>query len=112
MGTKVNSKRKRTEGNAERPRLCVFRSARHVYAQVINDDASSTLVAASTIEPSLEKLLQGLSKKDQAKAVGKEVAKRCREKGIEKVVFDRNGFIYHGRVSSLADGAREGGLQF
>jgi large subunit ribosomal protein L18 len=104
--------RKRLAGSGERPRLSVFRSTKHIYAQVINDDQQGTLVAVSTLEPGLEEALKGLKKKDRAKKVGKVIAERCLAKGIDKVVFDRNGYIYHGRVSALADGAREGGLKF
>lgn len=96
----------------ERPRLSVFRSAKHIYAQVIDDLAGSTLVAASTVESGLIKDATNLKKSDRAKLVGLEIAKRCLQKGIKRVVFDRNGFIYHGRVSALAQAAREGGLEF
>lgn len=104
--------RKRVQGDGERPRLSVFRSSKHIYVQVIDDDKQGTLLAASTREPGLEESLKGLKKKDRAKKVGKVIAERCLQKGIDKVVFDRNGYIYHGRVSALADGAREGGLKF
>ena len=104
--------RKRVAGNTERPRLSVFRSSKHIYVQVIDDDKNGTVVAASDTEPALSESLKGLKKKDRAKQVGKVVAERCLKEGIEKVVFDRNGYIYHGRVSALADGAREGGLKF
>lgn len=104
--------RKRIQGSLERPRLSVFRSTKHIYAQVIDDDKQATLVAASSMDPALEESLKGLKKKDQAKQVGKIIAQRCMSKGVSQVVFDRNGFIYHGRVSALAEGAREGGLKF
>jgi large subunit ribosomal protein L18 len=104
--------RKRVQGSGERPRLSVFRSLKHIYAQVIDDDKQGTLIAASELEPALAESLKGLKKKDRAKTIGKVIAERCLQKGIDKVVFDRNGFIYHGRVSALADGAREGGLKF
>ena len=104
--------RKRVSGSTERPRLSVFRSARHIYAQVIDDIAGTTLVAASTLEKGLAEQLEGLKSSDRAKVIGKVLAERCKGKSIEKVVFDRNGFIYHGRVQALADGAREGGLDF
>jgi large subunit ribosomal protein L18 len=104
--------RKRVAGSGDRPRLSVFRSAKHIYVQVIDDDKNGTVVAASDVEPALSESLKGLKKKDRAKKVGKVVAERCLKEGIEKVVFDRNGYIYHGRVSALADGAREGGLKF
>jgi large subunit ribosomal protein L18 len=104
--------RKRVAGNVERPRLSVFRSAKHIYAQVIDDDKQGTLIAVSSLEPALGEGMKGLKKKDRAKKLGKVLAERCLQKGISKVVFDRNGYIYHGRVSALADGAREGGLKF
>jgi len=90
----------------------VFRSAEHIYAQVIDDDLGRTLAAASTLDPDLESVLTGQKKQARAKSVGKRLAAVCLQLGIDKVVFDRNGFIYHGRVSALADGAREGGLKF
>jgi large subunit ribosomal protein L18 len=102
--------RKRVNGQAERPRLTVFRSARHIYAQVVDDTTHTTLAMVSTLDRALD--LTTLKKKDRAKRIGQELAKRCLARGIEKVVFDRNGYIYHGRVSALADGAREGGLKF
>lgn len=104
--------RKRVNGSEERPRLSIFRSARHIYAQVVDDIGHKTVVAASTLDPDLKATIAGLKKKERAKRVGQELAKRCLAKGIDKVVFDRNGFIYHGRISSLADGAREAGLKF
>jgi large subunit ribosomal protein L18 len=102
--------RKKIEGSAERPRLSVYRSAKHIYAQVVNDRDGKTLAAAS----SLSKDLKGTegNKTALAKAVGIAVAKVCKDRGIDKVVFDRNGFIYHGRVKAVAEGAREGGLLF
>jgi len=105
------SLRKRIEGTAERPRLAVFRSARHIYAQVIDDLQNKTLVGTSDLG------LDGpegddADKKATAKKVGAAIAKKCLEKGIDKVVFDRAGFKYHGRVSALAEGAREAGLKF
>jgi large subunit ribosomal protein L18 len=106
------SVRKKVSGNPERPRLSVFRSASHIYAQVIDDVAQRTLVTASTMEESLAEGLKGLKKSEKAKKIGATLAERCKVKGIDKVVFDRNGYIYHGRVLALADGAREGGLQF
>ena len=104
--------RKRVNGDTERPRLSVFRSAQHIYAQVVDDISHTTLAAASTVDKETKVAVKGLKKKDRAKRVGQEIAKRCLAKGIDKVVFDRNGFIYHGRISALADGAREGGLKF
>src|SRR4051812_13157024 len=100
--------RKRIEGNTERPRLSVFRSTRHIYAQVIDDLAQKTLVSTSDVDAE-----KGAGKKkDRAKQVGTAIAKLCLEKGIDKVVFDRAGYKYHGRVSALVDGAREAGLKF
>ena len=96
-------------GTPEMPRLNVFRSEKHIYAQVIDDTKGATLCSASSVE----KDFGGIgSKKDAAKKVGMKVAERAKEKGIECVVFDRGGYIYHGRVAALADGAREGGLKF
>ena len=104
--------RKKISGTSSRPRLAVFRSARHIYAQAIDDSAGSTLAASSTlaIQKSLKKTYTG--NKEAAKAVGADVAKKLIEKSISTVVFDRGGFIYHGRVQALADGAREAGLNF
>ena len=100
--------RARAIGTAERPRLNVFRSLNHIYAQVIDDAKGHTLAAAST----LDKDVSGGSKLDEAKAVGKLVAERAKAAGVSKVVFDRGGYLYHGRVKALADSAREGGLDF
>ena len=104
--------RKKISGTSSRPRLAVFRSARHIYAQAIDDSAGSTLAASSTltIQKSLKKTYTG--NKEAAKAVGADVAKKLIEKSISTVVFDRGGFVYHGRVQALADGAREAGLNF
>jgi large subunit ribosomal protein L18 len=104
--------RKKVLGTAQRPRLCVFRSAAHIYAQIINDEKGLTLAALSTMTPDLKDTVKGLKKTEQAKEVGKALAKVVKEKGIDKVVFDRNGFLYHGRVKALSEGARESGLQF
>jgi len=104
--------RKRVEGDSSRPRLTVFRSNKHIYAQVIDDIANRALVAVSTATKALASELQGQKKSDAAKLVGIAIAKACTEKGIMQVVFDRNGYAYHGRVSALAEGAREGGLEF
>jgi large subunit ribosomal protein L18 len=95
-----------------RPRLSVFRSSKHIYAQVIDDAKGQTLVAASSIEKPMRESLGGGGDIDAAKAVGKLVAERALEKGVKAVVFDRGRYIYHGRVKALADAAREGGLQF
>lgn len=98
--------RKTVNGTAERPRLCVFRSGKHMYAQIINDVDGTTLVAVSSLGK------DDVAGKDMAKSVGMEVAKAATSKNITTVVFDRNGYLYHGRVKSLAEGAREGGLNF
>lgn len=100
--------RKKISGNAERPRLSVFRSNEEIYAQVINDETSHTLVSASSLKM---KDLTG-KKSERAKQVGLAIAKQCADAGITKVTFDRGGYLYHGRVKALAEGAREGGLQF
>ena len=104
--------RKKISGTSSRPRLAVFRSARHIYAQAIDDSAGKTLATSSTltIQKSLKKTYTG--NKEAAKAVGTDVAKKLIEKSISTVVFDRGGFVYHGRVKALADGAREAGLNF
>ena len=99
-------------GTTQRPRLNVFRSLSEIYAQVIDDSAGHTLVSASTVDKDLREKMKGLKKAEQAKLVGKAVAERAKINGIETVVFDRGGFRYVGRVKALADGAREGGLQF
>jgi large subunit ribosomal protein L18 len=113
------SLRKRITGTSERPRLVVFRSARYIYVQVIDDLASKTVVSASDLVPKKaeKKAAAGVTdmngkKAERAKLVGALVAKRCIEKGIKQVVFDRAGYKYHGRISAVAAGAREGGLQF
>ncbi|MBI5488005.1 MAG: 50S ribosomal protein L18 [Deltaproteobacteria bacterium] len=99
-------------GTAERPRLAVFRSAKHIYAQVVDDAAGKTLAHASSCEKEFRAMRPGAKKRDVSTAVGKLVAKRCLEKGVKAVSFDRGGFRYHGRVAALAKGAREGGLSF
>ena len=104
-----NRVRGKISGTAERPRLCVFRSENHIYAQVIDDVAGNTLVAASSVEKDFE---GNGGNVEAAKKIGLKVAERCLEKGIDTVVFDRGGYIYHGRVQALADAAREGGLKF
>jgi len=103
--------RKKVCGTAERPRLSIFKSARHIYAQIINDQEGRTLLCASTLEASFrtEKFGGNVA---AAKAVGQLIGARAKEAGIDKVVFDRNGFLFHGRVKALADSAREAGLQF
>jgi large subunit ribosomal protein L18 len=104
--------RKRVSGTDERPRLTVFRSSKHIYAQVIDDTRSVSLVAASSISKELAKAGEEKTKREMAELVGASIAKACLAKGITKVVFDRNGYIYHGRVQALADGARKAGLDF
>ncbi len=107
--------RKRLSGTAEQPRLSVFRSGAHMYAQVINDETGHTVAAASSVEPALKAAMpEGARGGNQqgAMAVGKAIAERLKEKGITRVVFDRNGFLYHGRVRAVAEAAREAGLQF
>jgi large subunit ribosomal protein L18 len=109
-----HSLRKRIAGTAERPRLVVYRSARHIYAQVIDDTSKKTLAAASDLMPRKNPPADAPKgkKRDRAKQVGAIVAKKCLEKGIAQVVFDRGGYRYHGRISSVATGAREAGLKF
>ncbi|MBE3585286.1 MULTISPECIES: 50S ribosomal protein L18 [Desulfofundulus] len=104
--------RKKISGTAERPRLNVFRSLKHIYAQIIDDDRGVTLVSASTLSPELRGQLKSGSNKEAAAAVGRLVAQKALERGIKKVVFDRGGYIYHGRVKALAEAAREAGLEF
>ena len=106
--------RNKVEGTTERPRLAVFRSNSHIYAQVIDDSCGNTLVAASSLTPAIrEQLTEGSgSNVDAARMVGSKIAEMCKEKNIEQVCFDRGGFQYHGRVEALADAAREGGLAF
>lgn len=104
--------RRNLAGTAQRPRLSVFRSVAEIYAQVIDDSAGRTLVSASSVDKELREKAKGMKKSEQAKLIGKAVAERAKSKGITAVVFDRGGFKYIGRVKALADGAREGGLQF
>lgn len=104
--------RAKIRGTAERPRLCVFRSLKHIYAQVIDDDAGHTLAAASTLEPAYRQTGKTGGNIEAAKVVGGLIAQRAKEQGIRRVVFDRGGNLYHGRVQALADAAREGGLEF
>ena len=99
-------------GTADRPRLAVFRSNNHMYAQIIDDSVGNTIVAASTVEKSIKEVLEQTDNVDAAAYVGKVVAERALEKGIKTVVFDRGGFIYQGKVQALADAAREAGLEF
>jgi large subunit ribosomal protein L18 len=104
--------RQKVSGTAEKPRLSVFRSARHIYAQVVDDAAGATVAHASTLSRDVRGDVDEASKLDAAKRVGAAIAKLLLAKGIERVVFDRNGYLYHGRVRALADAAREAGLKF
>lgn len=110
--------RKRISGSEERPRISVFKSSKHIYAQIVSDHNSQTLVSASTLDKEVKERLQAETGKQScktiaaAKLVGIVLASKAKHKNIVRVVFDRNGFVYHGRVKSLADGAREGGLEF
>lgn len=104
--------RKKVSGTAGRPRLNVYRSLAHIYAQVIDDTTGHTLVAASTLDGAVKSQLAEMTKTDEAKAVGKLVAQRALDAGIKRVVFDRGGYVYHGRIKALADAAREAGLDF
>ncbi|MDQ3657573.1 MAG: 50S ribosomal protein L18 [Chloroflexota bacterium] len=105
--------RAKISGTAQRPRLNVFRSSAHIYAQVIDDTQSHTIVAASDLEEAVRELAgEGATKSARAKAVGEVIAERARTAGVDAVLFDRGGFLYHGRVKAVADGAREGGLKF
>ena len=103
---------KKKIGGGERFRLSVFRSCKHIYAQIVDDGKGQTLAAASTLSGELKDQLSGLKKSDAAKAVGKLLADKAKVQGIKKVVFDRNGFLYHGRVKAMADSCREHGLEF
>lgn len=104
--------RKKISGTPEVPRLCVFRSNKNIYAQIIDDSNGTTLVAASSLEPEVKDQISSGADKAAAKVVGQAIAKKALDKGIENVVFDRGGYVYTGRVQELAEGAREGGLKF
>ncbi|NOX97840.1 MAG: 50S ribosomal protein L18 [Nitrospirae bacterium] len=104
--------RKRIFGTAARPRLGVFRSLRGIYAQLVNDETGKTILTVSSLSPELRKKLKYGGNVEAAKLVGKALAEKCKGKGIEQIVFDRSGYLYHGRVKALAEGAREGGLKF
>jgi large subunit ribosomal protein L18 len=104
--------RKKISGTAQVPRLSVFRSLTHIYAQIVDDVAGRTLVSASTLDPDIREQVAGLSKTEQAKVVGKRLAEKARAQGLTRVLFDRGGYKYHGRVKALADASREGGLRF
>ena len=104
--------RRRVRGTDQRPRLSVFRSNKHVYAQVISDETGRTLASASTLSPTLRETVKKTATRDAAKEVGTLIARLCAERAIHEVVFDRNGFLYHGRIKVLAEAAREAGLKF
>ena len=104
--------RKKISGSGGRPRLSVFRSAKHIYAQIVDDLQGHTLVAASTLSKEIREKLSGRKKSENAKEVGKLLAAKAQEKGISQVIFDRNGFLYHGRVKAVAESCREHGLKF
>ena len=104
--------RKKISGTPERPRLTIFRSNRHIYSQVIDDEANQVLASVSTMSKDLRQEVGGDNKTDQAKKVGTKIAERCLAKGIKKVVFDRNGYQYHGRIVALATSSRKAGLDF
>ncbi|MDR1727297.1 MAG: 50S ribosomal protein L18 [Acidobacteriota bacterium] len=104
--------RAKVVGSAERPRLCVYRSSRYIYAQIVDDGQGKTLAAASTVEKDLRGDGKGTGNVEASKKVGKTIAERAKAKGIESVVFDRGGYIYHGRVKAVAEAARESGLKF
>jgi large subunit ribosomal protein L18 len=104
--------RKKIFGTEHRPRLSVFRSAKHIYAQLVIDTTGSTILAASTLSPEIRAEIGELKKSDAAKKVGEYIGRKAAEKNIRRVIFDRNGFLYHGRVKALAEGARESGLEF
>lgn len=104
--------RKKVFGTADRPRLNVFRSLNHIYVQIIDDEKGHTLVSASSLDPEIRNNVSDKTKKEVARMVGELAARRAQEKGIKKVVFDRGGYVYHGRVQEVAAGAREAGLEF
>ena len=107
--------RKRVQGTEARPRLTIFRSLAHMYVQVVDDMSGRTIASASTVDPAIKGTLKGKERGgnvDGAKAIGRTIAERLIEKGVKRVVFDRNGFLYHGRVKAIADAAREAGLEF
>lgn len=104
--------RNKITGSAERPRLTIFRSSKHIYAQVVDDVSGSTVAAASTLSPDLKGSVGEGGKTDAAKKVGALIAEICQKRSVERVVFDRNGYLYHGRVRALAEAAREAGLNF
>ncbi len=104
--------RKKVSGSGDRPRLCVFRSAKHIYAQLVNDDDCKTIVGISTLNPEIKSSVKNGGNMKAASAVGKAIAEKAQALGIKKICFDRSGFLYHGRIKALADAAREAGLDF
>jgi large subunit ribosomal protein L18 len=107
--------RKRVQGSESRPRLTIFRSVAHIYVQVVDDMSGRTIASASSVEPTVKGTMENKARGGNlagAKAIGKTIAERLKEKGVTRVVFDRNGFLYHGRVKAVADAAREAGLEF
>jgi large subunit ribosomal protein L18 len=104
--------RKKIFGTSERPRLSVFRSSKHIYAQLIDDTSGKTIVASSSLEKAFKEIGKPESKRAAANSVGKMIGERAKDKGINEIIFDRNGYIYHGRVKALSEGAREAGLVF
>jgi len=104
--------RKIVFGSPDRPRLCVFRSGKHIYAQIVDDVSGRSLGSVSTLSKAIREETRGMKKTDASRAVGKKIAEVAKEKGVSEVRFDRGGFLYHGRIKAVADGAREGGLKF
>jgi large subunit ribosomal protein L18 len=104
--------RRGVQGTADRPRLSVFRSLGHMYVQIVDDGKGCTLAAASTLDPEVRAKAEAVSKSEASKLVGQLIARRAQERGVRRVVFDRGGYLYHGRVRAVAEGAREGGLEF
>jgi len=104
--------RKHIVGTSQKPRLCVYRSLNHIYVQAIDDMHGKTLISASSLDPELKDKIAKTGNKEAAKLVGELIARKCKQKGIEKVVFDRSGYLYHGRVKALAEAARASGLVF
>lgn len=111
-GARRERVRRKVQGSDALPRLSVYRSLHHIYAQVVSDESGRTLVAASTLSPDLREAVRKKANAAAAKAVGKAIASKCLQSGINQVIFDRNGFLYHGRIKALADAAREAGLKF
>lgn len=108
----LRSRKKFRRIESDRPRLCVYKSRKHMSAQIVDDLAGKVLLGVSTQSPDVKEIVRGKKNKEASKVVGKVIADRCKEKGISLVRFDRSGYVYHGKIAALADGAREGGLQF